>query len=53
MEPAFSTDANRMGLGFSFMRSFADDLRVSSVPSQGTTVKMLKRFITTAAQAMA
>jgi len=53
MEPTYSTDTNRMGLGFSFMRSFADDLRVNSVPGQGTTVKMLKRFVTTAAQAMA
>jgi len=53
MEPSYSTDANRMGLGFSFMRSFADDLRVTSVPDEGTTVKMLKRFISAQAQAMA
>ncbi|MGE5453906.1 MAG: anti-sigma F factor [Methylocystaceae bacterium] len=53
MEAAYSSDANRMGLGFSFMRSFADDLQVSSVLAEGTTVRMVKRFITTAAQAMA
>ncbi|MGE5379832.1 MAG: anti-sigma F factor [Methylocystaceae bacterium] len=53
MEPSYSTDANRMGLGFSFMRSFADELRVNSVPGQGTAVRMLKRFISATAQAMA
>jgi len=53
MEPAFSTEPGRMGLGFSFMRSFADDLVVTSQPGQGTRVCMLKRFDQAAAQAMA
>lgn len=43
MEPAFTTDPERMGLGFAFMRSFMDQLDVKSAPGQGTTVKMRRR----------
>ncbi|MCL4426599.1 MAG: anti-sigma F factor [Firmicutes bacterium] len=42
-QPSFSTDPERMGLGFSFMESFMDQLEVSSVPGQGTRVEMVKR----------
>ena len=42
MQPAFSTDPERMGLGFVFMQSFMDELNVESVPDQGTTVIMVK-----------
>ncbi|MDA8064231.1 MAG: anti-sigma F factor [Thermaerobacter sp.] len=41
--PAFSTDPERMGLGFVFMESFSDSLEVSSSPGQGTRVRMRKR----------
>lgn len=44
MEPAFSTDPDRMGLGFVFMKSFMDDLQVSSKLDQGTSVKLVKRL---------
>ncbi|AGA69812.1 anti-sigma F factor [Desulfitobacterium dichloroeliminans LMG P-21439] len=44
MQPAFSTDPERMGLGFVFMQSFMDDLQVESVVNQGTTVTMIKRL---------
>jgi len=43
MEPAYSTDPERMGLGFAFMRSFMDKLEVHSTPGRGTRVKMSRR----------
>ncbi|MEA4902431.1 anti-sigma F factor [Desulfitobacterium sp.] len=42
MQPAYSTDPERMGLGFVFMQSFMDELKVDSVLDQGTTVTMVK-----------
>lgn len=44
MQPAFSTDPERMGLGFVFMQSFMDDLQVDSLVNQGTTVTMIKQL---------
>jgi len=43
LEPAFSTDPERMGLGFSFMQSFMDKFNVQSEPGKGTRVKMSRR----------
>lgn len=43
LEPAFSTDPERMGLGFSFMQSFMDKFKVQSEPGKGTRVKMSRR----------
>lgn len=43
MEPAYSTVADRMGLGFVFMGSFMDHLDVDSAPNKGTTVRLQKR----------
>lgn len=42
LQPAFSTDPERMGLGFVFMQSFMDELNVDSAPDHGTTVSMIK-----------
>lgn len=42
MQPAFSTDPERMGLGFVFMQSFMDELQVESNLNKGTTVTMVK-----------
>lgn len=42
-QPSFSTDPERMGLGFVFMESFMDELHVESAVNQGTTVRMIKR----------
>lgn len=42
LQPAFSTDPERMGLGFVFMQSFMDELDVDSTVNQGTTVTMVK-----------
>jgi len=43
LEPAYSTDPERMGLGFSFMRSFMDKFSVQSEPGKGTRVIMSRR----------
>lgn len=42
-QPSFSTDPERMGLGFVFMESFMDDLIVESRLGHGTVVTMRKR----------
>ncbi|SHF29005.1 stage II sporulation protein AB (anti-sigma F factor) [Desulforamulus putei DSM 12395] len=44
MQPAYSTDPERMGLGFVFMQSFSDRLQVDSSPGKGTTVTMFKQI---------
>jgi len=42
LQPAFSTDAERLGLGFVFMQSFMENFRVESAPGRGTKVMMSK-----------
>ena len=44
MEPLFTTkpEQERSGMGFAFMEAFMDELKVSSVPGQGTIVYMEK-----------
>lgn len=42
-EPSFSTDPERMGLGFVFMESFSDEFQVTSSLGAGTRVEMLRR----------
>lgn len=42
MQMTYSTDPERMGLGFVFMQSFMDSLHVDSTPGKGTTVTMVK-----------
>lgn len=41
-QPSYSTDPERMGLGFAFMESFTDKLEVTSAVGKGTVVKMIK-----------
>ncbi|AQS58544.1 anti-sigma F factor [Desulforamulus ferrireducens] len=53
MQPAYSTDPERMGLGFVFMQSFSDQLQVDSTPGKGTTVTMFKRIGVRGAKARA
>jgi stage II sporulation protein AB (anti-sigma F factor) len=43
-QPSYSTDPERMGLGFVFMESFMDELDILSKQGQGTTVMMAKKF---------
>ncbi|MGI5892047.1 MAG: anti-sigma F factor [Bacillota bacterium] len=45
MQANFSSDGDRMGLGFSFMQSFMDELQVESTVGQGTTVTMTKNIL--------
>lgn len=45
MEPTYSTDPSRMGLGFTFMKSFMDELEVISKIGEGTTVKLKRNFM--------
>ncbi|HBV96891.1 MAG: ATPase [Peptococcaceae bacterium BICA1-7] len=42
LQPAFSTDPERMGLGFSFMQSFSDSFDIQSEPGKGTRVSMTR-----------
>lgn len=42
LQPSYSTDPERMGLGFVFMQSFMDNLHVDSTPGGGTKVLMRK-----------
>lgn len=38
-----SSDPEHLGLGFSFMEQFTDELEVASAPGEGTTVRLHKR----------
>lgn len=42
LQPSFSTEPDRMGLGFVFMQSFMDRLQVESAGGKGTRVIMSK-----------
>ncbi len=41
-QPGFTTMPDHMGLGFTFMESFMDNLSVESAPGHGTRVRMAK-----------
>ena len=43
LQPAFTTDPERLGLGFVFMQSFMENLQVDSLPGRGTMVRMSRR----------
>ncbi len=44
MQASYSTDPERMGLGFVFMQSFMDELKVESEVGKGTKVKLVKNL---------
>jgi len=44
MEPAYSTDPERTGLGFVFMQSFMDEVKVISQVNSGTKVVLTKQI---------
>ena len=46
MEPLFTTrpDADRSGMGFSFMEAFMDELEVESTLGEGTLIRMQKEI---------
>jgi len=45
IQPSFTTDNDRMGLGFVFIQSFMDKLEVRSEPNMGTRVIMVKNLV--------
>jgi stage II sporulation protein AB (anti-sigma F factor) len=53
LEPTYSSDPSRMGLGFTFMRSFMDEMDVISQPAKGTSVRLLRCFPSQNHRAMA
>ena len=53
MEPTFSSDPARMGLGFTFMQSFMDELEVNSVPEEGTSLRLKRSFASVNKEALA
>ena len=50
MLPAYTTCNDRMGLGFSFMQSFMDEVRVESAVNQGTQIYLRKTVKVTPCQ---
>lgn len=44
MQANYSSDAARMGLGFTFMQSFTDEMEVLSKPGEGTSVRLKRSF---------
>ncbi len=53
MEPSFSSEPGRMGLGFTFMKSFMDELEVVSQAGEGTNVKLQRCFLVKDKEALA
>ncbi len=46
LRPSYSSDPARMGMGFTFMKSFTDEMLVDSKPDEGTSVILKRHFIT-------
>jgi stage II sporulation protein AB (anti-sigma F factor) len=46
LQPSYSSDPARMGMGFTFMKSFTDEMLVDSKPDEGTSVILKRHFIT-------
>ncbi|NLB53438.1 MAG: anti-sigma F factor [Syntrophomonadaceae bacterium] len=44
MEATYSSDPSRMGLGFTFMKSFTDEMDILSKPGEGTCVRLKRNF---------
>jgi stage II sporulation protein AB (anti-sigma F factor) len=44
-QPSYSSDPERMGLGFAFMESFMDELHIESEVNKGTIVRMVKKTL--------
>lgn len=42
MEPDFTTKPEHLGLGFAFMNTFMDRVRVESAPGEGTRVELVR-----------
>lgn len=46
LQPSYSSDPTRMGMGFTFMKSFMDEMLVNSKPDEGTSVILKRHFLT-------
>jgi stage II sporulation protein AB (anti-sigma F factor) len=46
LQPSYSSDPARMGLGFTFMKSFTDEMEINSQVNEGTSVLLKRRFLT-------
>lgn len=46
LQPSYSSDPTRMGMGFTFMKSFMDEMLVNSKPDEGTSVVLKRHFLT-------
>lgn len=44
LQANYSSRSGHMGLGFTFMKTFMNEMEVTSVPGQGTRVRLVKRF---------
>jgi stage II sporulation protein AB (anti-sigma F factor) len=44
MEPAYSSDPARMGLGFTFMKSFMDEMEINTQTGSGTVIRLKRSF---------
>jgi len=53
LQPSYSSEPSRMGLGFTFMKSFMDDMEVLSKPGEGTSVQLKRSFMTKDKEALA
>lgn len=52
-QPAYSSDPERMGLGFVFMKSFMDQIVVTSEVNKGTQVRLIKSLPASSASSTA
>ena len=46
LQPSYSSDPTRMGLGFTFMKSFMDEMEITSQVNKGTSLLLKRRFLT-------
>jgi len=53
VEPAYSSQPNRMGLGFTFMKSFMDEMEIVTEANEGTSVRLKRRFMIRDKEALA
>lgn len=53
LQPSYSSDPARMGMGFTFMKSFTDEMVVNSKPNEGTTVILKRHFLSREQEAYA
>jgi stage II sporulation protein AB (anti-sigma F factor) len=53
LQPTFSSDASRMGMGFTFMKSFMDNVEVVSTVGEGTSVTLRRQFMSHNKEALA